>query len=334
MQLFWLQCGYQHTLVPFSVMASSDGSFTIYDMRRTRLCRHGSSCQHDNCSFAHALCDLRSPNEVQLFYPVAWEKGIDRWFGQNMQQQQVDLILKFYTQTPNHTMPQWAHGLISILGGPEWDGDQDMICQYRRGGYGLVYPRRELPFHVIPALWPTLHARRNAMQAMANGNNPPPRCWQNIQWEADSQDGDLRHRLCPQGSTCDGIWSHCKYAHGLSELKAPVEDEELRPEVWSEGVDRWFGQAMRPSQLQLISRYHRQCRRGECPSWVYGLLIMIGGQPRMWSLRRQWDYGLCMDLNMLCEHRGTAVVPFSFMPMFWSALRSRRLECEGLPFEQ
>ena len=104
------------------------------------------------------------------------------------------------------------------------------------------------------------------------------------------------------------------------------------------GVDRWFGQPMRPSQLQSILRYHRHCRRGECPPWVYGLLIMIGGKECL-GRRRQWDYGLCMDLTMLCAHRESAApvntsggrfeaAPFSFMPMFWSVLTSRRLECD------
>ena len=78
----------------------------------------------------------------------------------------------------------------------------------------------------------------------------------------------------------------------------------------------------------MILRYHGQCRRGECPPWVYGLLIMIGGKERIHTCRRQWDYGLCMDLKMLCEHRG-AEVPFSFMPFFWDVLKQRRLDCDA-----
>ena len=77
-------------------MGSSDGSFTSYDLRCVRLCRHGPDCQYEGCNFAHALWQLRSPNEVQFFYPGAWKQGIDRWFGQTMQQQQVDLIVKYY----------------------------------------------------------------------------------------------------------------------------------------------------------------------------------------------------------------------------------------------
>ena len=78
----------------------------------------------------------------------------------------------------------------------------------------------------------------------------------------------------------------------------------------------------------MILDYLGHCLPGECPSWVYGLLIMLGGKEHDLNSRAEWDYGLCMDMQMLCEHRG-ADLPFSFMPFFWDVLKQRRLACEA-----
>ena len=37
----------------------------------------------------------------------------------------------------------------------------------------------------------------------------------------------------------------------------------------------------------------------------------------------QWDYGLSMDLELLCHHR-KGRVPFEFLPHLWTILSRRR----------
>ena len=37
----------------------------------------------------------------------------------------------------------------------------------------------------------------------------------------------------------------------------------------------------------------------------------------------QWDYGLTMDLELLCHHR-EGRLPFVFMPRLWAILELRR----------
>ena len=39
-----------------------------------------------------------------------------------------------------------------------------------------------------------------------------------------------------------------------------------------------------------------------------------------------WDYGLSMDLELLCVRRQGGSVPFKFMPDLWRILEERRVQ--------
>ena len=63
---------------------------------RVRLCHHGLFCSYQNCGFAHNLSDLRAPNESQRLYDLAWQIGVDRWYGQYLTDEQIHIIQYYY----------------------------------------------------------------------------------------------------------------------------------------------------------------------------------------------------------------------------------------------
>ena len=94
--------------------------------------------------------------------------------------------------------------------------------------------------------------------------------------------------------------------------------------AWREGVDRWFGQTMTSEQLNIINHYSIQTHMSELPQWVYGLRYTTpGSEYGLYGRYLQWDYGLTMDLELVCHHRG-GPLPVEFMPHLWTILTARR----------
>ena len=48
------------------------------------------------------------------------------------------------------------------------------------------------------------------------------------------------------------------FTRSLRELLPPDEVEEHFPQVWEQGVDRWYGQTASAAQMEHIKWYQRQ----------------------------------------------------------------------------
>ena len=84
--------------------------------------------------------------------------------------------------------------------------------------------------------------------------------------------------------------------------------ERYYENAWLEWVDRWFGQGMTVEQVDIIHLYSRQTSSRHLPQWVYGLRYLSPGSEQwLQDNYLQWDYGLSMDLELLCHHRAGSV---------------------------
>ena len=294
------------------------------DLWRTCLCMFGPRCRRRHCWFAHRLCELRAPDESRIPYPLAWAKGVDRWFGQSMTREQVDRIATYYEDTPHGEVPQWVHGLLWMTRGEQWIGavclqwdyglemDQHMLRVRRRGS---------LPFEVMDGLWAAMHTRRVHLRAFAApeaagdyARLDDPQSRDRVRW---------RTQLCKYGPQCR--LEKCWRAHRLCDLRAPDEVDARQDAIWSCGVDRWFGQTMSRYQLDLIGMYYGETAPGDYPQWVFGLLRMVSGGAWEGDVYLEWDYGLSMDAELLGVYRRD-VLPFEYMPGLWASLQTRRQE--------
>ena len=93
--------------------------------------------------------------------------------------------------------------------------------------------------------------------------------------------------------------------------------------AWRDGVDRWYGQAMKQEHVDLIVKYYNQAPDWELPLWVRGLHYVITGQHVERDRYQEWDYGLNMDLELLCHHRRGRLL-FEFSRDLWQILGARR----------
>ena len=136
---------------------------------------------------------------------------------------------------------------------------------------------------------------------------------------------DLWHtRLCRYGPHCSQ--TNCTFAHRLCDLRAPNELDRFYESAWLDGVDRWFGQVMTAEQLQIIHEYSIRALICDLHQWLYGLRFIVPeSESRLFGWYLQWDYGLSMDIELLCRHRG-GWLPFEFMPHLWTILEVRRVE--------
>ena len=135
--------------------------------RPTRLCRNGPECRIPHCPRAHSLCQLGPPNEVCEKQDCIWNDGVDRWFGQVLSDEQIDLLLVYHHVTPCHLVSIWMHGLIYVLRGGHyvehmhmsWDyglcADIDCLKMARRG---------PVPFVYMASSWGDLHRRRHMLE--------------------------------------------------------------------------------------------------------------------------------------------------------------------------
>ena len=81
---------------------------------RSQLCAHGPTCSRyaaGTCGFAHSLAGLLPPDEYFQTYDGVWSDVVDRWYGQQMTQHQVDRIRRYYWDTPELERPVWDKAL-------------------------------------------------------------------------------------------------------------------------------------------------------------------------------------------------------------------------------
>ena len=64
---------------------------------------------------AHALEDLLPPVEAVHLFEGRWPVGVDRWYSQDLTEEQLTRILGYYTITPRGMVPAWTAGLVWFL---------------------------------------------------------------------------------------------------------------------------------------------------------------------------------------------------------------------------
>jgi len=139
---------------------------------RTKLCPPGSNCDRRTCTFAHHVGQLRQPIEVRQLYDEVWADGVDWWFGQTMQQAQLERFLAYYNNTPVTEVPAWAHGLRYVYYGLDHPADRYLMWDFgltqdaellvsRRGGL--------LPFEYMRDVWKILEERKLVLGVQQQG---------------------------------------------------------------------------------------------------------------------------------------------------------------------
>ena len=133
-------------------------------------------------------------------------------------------------------------------------------------------------------------------------------------------------RLCRHGPLCrhryDGL---CDDAHALTELHAPDERQCHVDYIWKTGtVDRWFGQAMKASQVARIKMYYQLAEICDVPLWAHGLRFYAMRQESCCGYALSWDFGLLADLQLLLPMRKHGGRPFMWWGNLWQRLELRR----------
>ena len=101
-----------------------------------------------------------------------------------------------------------------------------------------------------------------------------------------------------------------------------MEATERHDQVWREGVDRWYGQALSDEQINLLLRYYHETPLYMVPLWMHGLLYVLRRQNYVEHLHFPWDYDICTDIAWLKRFR-RGLVPFVYMASLWDALHER-----------
>lgn len=150
------------------------------DLWRCELCRHGPTCgmrKEGTCGYAHSLAEVLPPLETQQSYKGVWRDGVDRFYGQSMQQAQLNRIKEYWNITPECEKPVWARCLRWYL------TDQD-LCLHPECGWDFgiwqdldtmkrARKQYEVPFEWARrqtdgiGIWERLQERRDALKAMA-----------------------------------------------------------------------------------------------------------------------------------------------------------------------
>jgi len=105
---------------------------------------------------------------MDQLYDDAWKDGVDRWYGQIMQPEQMNHFSYYYEKTQFFDVPDWARGLHYV-----WKGPHVLSDRYHMWDYGLTMDvellRRSrggrLPFEFMPNLWIILGARHGQLRA-------------------------------------------------------------------------------------------------------------------------------------------------------------------------
>ena len=120
------------------------------DLWRVTLCIHGPGCgmhARGDCGYAHSLQELLPPREIETLYPGVWVDGVDRFFGQQMYQHQLDRIFnKYLNNTHECEMPPWAKCLnwyfegLDLCAFPECGWDFNIWQDVRLVSHSLDLP--------------------------------------------------------------------------------------------------------------------------------------------------------------------------------------------------
>ena len=135
-----------------------------------------------------------------------------------------------------------------------------------------------------------------------------------------------RVRLCRPGPNCEH--QNCGFAHRLSDLRPPNESERRYDQTWHDGVDRWYRQRMSDEQLRIIKQYYIETPERDKPAWSRALRYCTTGQHDVRERFYPRDYGLSMDLELLCSYRWRGL-PFDLTDKLWDKLDERKEELKA-----
>ena len=113
------------------------------------------------CSFAHRLCELRSPPIKQT--RILWRGEFDRWLGQQLSDDQVSAINDKFDDTPKSERPTWAIGLAWFLNNDPPDAHPELPWDFNLLGDSAVY---RVHLQLYEGLWSRLEQRRAALAAL------------------------------------------------------------------------------------------------------------------------------------------------------------------------
>ena len=153
-----------------------------------------------------------------------------------------------------------------------------------------------------------------------------------------------RCTLCDHGTNCAMHRRRkCGYAHSLKELMPPNETVVIYNGMWTDGVDRFYGQQMPEYQLDRIRRYWNMTLECEKPTWARCLAWLHGEHALDAFPHCSWDFGIWQDLESLRVTRKEYTLPFSWavrrdgarlwdlLYQRWHALRSPTAQVLPLP---
>ena len=108
------------------------------------------------CGYAHALADLLPPRERSREYSGMWRDGVDRWYGQQVEEQQLRRIMWYYERTAVWYKPIWCVALVCFY----YRGD---LLQYPHFGwdFGILQDARSMQRLRIRQVCPFTWARRS-----------------------------------------------------------------------------------------------------------------------------------------------------------------------------
>ena len=141
-----------------------------------------------------------------------------------------------------------------------------------------------------------------------------------------------RCQLCRHGRHCRmGDRGVCGFAHALRELLPPDESRRVYDGVWSDGVHRWYGQAVDWEGVLLFEQYYYSERLCDIPVWAHGLRWYLGSDSEF-DQHLPSDFGLRHDWAVVCMHRKGRRRPFDWAEDLWELVETRTsVSCTGIP---
>ena len=144
--------------------------------------------------------------------------------------------------------------------------------------------------------------------------------------ESDHSSWELwRTSLCRHGAG-HALWDpRCRFAHQLSDLRAPDESRVSYATQWGQfTMDRFYGQRMSEEQMDRIRRYYVQTPACDRPLWAIGLSLLARDRETIKGFALPWDFGLVRDYDDLLDRRYRRECPFQCMRWLWYRLDCRR----------